>query len=163
MAGMSKARLTTALVVVAAAAAVGLSVFAVNQSGVSARAAAAVPNSAVDSSRAAPVTTGSSPAPAVGSASVTLEPTTTAPTTTAPATTPPTVGPAPAAPAPRPAQSATYTVKTGDNLSAIAAWFKLNGYGDLYEANEAVIGANPNLIYPGQTITLSATGVTMGG
>ena len=64
--------------------------------------------------------------------------------------------------APAPMVSATYTVLPGDTLSAIAAWFKLHGYNDLYQANKAAIGADPNLIYPGQTITLSAAGVTMG-
>ncbi|MDP9117492.1 MAG: LysM peptidoglycan-binding domain-containing protein [Actinomycetota bacterium] len=56
----------------------------------------------------------------------------------------------------------TYTVKPGDNLSVIAAWFKLHGYGGLYEANKAVLGDNPDLIHPGQTITVSGTGLTTG-
>jgi nucleoid-associated protein YgaU len=49
----------------------------------------------------------------------------------------------------------TYTVKHGDTLSAIAAWFSLHGYGALYAANESVIGSNPNLIFPGEHITIS--------
>jgi resuscitation-promoting factor RpfA len=49
----------------------------------------------------------------------------------------------------------TYTVKSGDTLSGIAAWFNLHGYGALYAANMAVIGANPDLIIPGERITIS--------
>ena len=47
----------------------------------------------------------------------------------------------------------SYTVKSGDSLSAIAR----KVYGDaskwtkIYEANKGTIGSNPNLIYPGQT------------
>ena len=60
-------------------------------------------------------------------------------------------------------KSITYTVKPGDNLTVIAEWFKLHGYGKLYERNKAVIGDNPNLIYPGQEITVSSAGMTLGG
>ena len=55
----------------------------------------------------------------------------------------------------RPARSITYTVKRGDTLSGIAEWFRLHGYGALYAANESVIGSNPNLIFPGERITIS--------
>ncbi len=48
----------------------------------------------------------------------------------------------------------TYTVRPGDTLSGIAAWFKLHGYGNLYAANAKTIGANPNLIHPGERITI---------
>lgn len=61
-----------------------------------------------------------------------------------------------------PAAALTYTVKPGDNLTIIAAWFHLHGYGALYDANEAVIGANPSLIHPGQVITISSQGMTVG-
>lgn len=50
----------------------------------------------------------------------------------------------------------TYTVKPGDSLSAIA----LSVYGDaskyqvIYDANKDVIGPDPNLIQPGQILTL---------
>ena len=55
-----------------------------------------------------------------------------------------------------PAESSiTYTVKAGDTLSGIARWFKLHGYGALYTANWAVIGSNPNLIIPGERITIT--------
>ena len=56
----------------------------------------------------------------------------------------------------------SYTVKPGDNLSDIAAWFELNGFGGLYEANRSVIGANPDLIRPGQTFTVTGGTLTMG-
>jgi resuscitation-promoting factor RpfA len=57
----------------------------------------------------------------------------------------------------------TYTVKRGDTLSGIAEWFSLHGYGALYAANESVIGSNPNLIYPGERITISHGVLTMSG
>ena len=50
----------------------------------------------------------------------------------------------------------SYTVKSGDCLSAIAR----EVYGDasqwrkIYEANRSIIGKNPNLIFPGQTYTI---------
>ena len=50
----------------------------------------------------------------------------------------------------------TYTVRRGDTLSGVAAWFKLHGYGNLYAANAKVIGANPNLIHPGERITIGS-------
>jgi len=56
---------------------------------------------------------------------------------------------------PRHARSITYTVKRGDTLSGIAEWFRLHGYGALYAANQAVIGSNPNLIIPGERITIA--------
>ena len=52
-------------------------------------------------------------------------------------------------------RSITYIVKPGDTLSGIAEWFMLHGYGALYAANEDVIGANPNLILPGESITIA--------
>ena len=51
--------------------------------------------------------------------------------------------------------SITYTVKAGDTLSGIAEWFTLHGYGALYNANRAVIGSNPNLIFPGERVTIT--------
>lgn len=50
----------------------------------------------------------------------------------------------------------TYTVVSGDSLSKIAR----NHYGDgtkwhqIYEANKAIIGDNPDLIEVGQVLTL---------
>lgn len=62
---------------------------------------------------------------------------------------------APAATAPAPKPPITYVVKRGDSLSVIAAWFKLHGYGALYDANKSVVGDNPNLIYAGQRLTIA--------
>ena len=47
----------------------------------------------------------------------------------------------------------TYTIKPGDYLSKIAPQFGIT-WRELYEANKAVIGANPNKIYPGQVLTI---------
>lgn len=64
------------------------------------------------------------------------------------------------APEPKPAQPArTYTVKSGDSLSAIAK----REYGDagawrtIYEANRDKID-NPDLIHPGQELTIPPAG-----
>ncbi|WP_223651944.1 LysM peptidoglycan-binding domain-containing protein [Hymenobacter psoromatis] len=54
------------------------------------------------------------------------------------------------------AASTTYTVVSGDSLSKIAK----NHYGDaanwhqIYEANKAIIGSNPDHIEVGQELTL---------
>lgn len=55
------------------------------------------------------------------------------------------------------AETATqsYTVKSGDTLSGIAR--KLTGstsWQAIYEQNKSVIGSNPNLIKPGQVLTI---------
>ncbi len=64
--------------------------------------------------------------------------------------------PSPAAPTPPAAQ--TYTVVRGDCLWNIAKKFYGNGskYTTIYNANKGVIGGNPNLIYPGQVLTIPA-------
>lgn len=51
---------------------------------------------------------------------------------------------------------ANYTVKPGDNLWDIAKNQLGDGtkWGDLYKANQEIIGANPRLIQPGQTLNL---------
>lgn len=51
---------------------------------------------------------------------------------------------------------ATYTVKVGDNLFAIAKHFLIHGgWPTLYKWNHAVVGSNPNLIFPGQKLTVN--------
>lgn len=59
---------------------------------------------------------------------------------------------------PAPASSQTYTVVKGDCLWNIAKRFYGNGskYTVIYNANKGVIGGNPNLIYPGQVLTIPA-------
>jgi nucleoid-associated protein YgaU len=50
----------------------------------------------------------------------------------------------------------TYTVKSGDSLWKIAASLLGDGskWNKIYEANKTVIGGNPNLIKPGQVLTI---------
>jgi len=52
----------------------------------------------------------------------------------------------------------TYTVVRGDCLWNIAKKFYGSGakYTVIYNANKGVIGGNPNLIYPGQVLTIPA-------
>lgn len=59
---------------------------------------------------------------------------------------------------PAPAAAQTYTVVKGDCLWNIAKKFYGNGskYTVIYNANRSVIGGNPNLIYPGQVLTIPA-------
>jgi nucleoid-associated protein YgaU len=63
--------------------------------------------------------------------------------------------PAPPLPTP-PSPTRTYTVVSGDSLSKIAKKF----YGDanlwkkIYQSNKALIGPDPNKIYPGQKLTI---------
>ena len=53
-------------------------------------------------------------------------------------------------------QPKTYTVKSGDCLWNIAKQFygSDSDYTKIYNANKETIGGNPNLIYPGQVLTL---------
>lgn len=57
---------------------------------------------------------------------------------------------------PAPAEPQSYTVVKGDCLWNIAKKFYGNGslYTVIYDANRNVIGGNPNLIYPGQVLTI---------
>src|SRR5689334_4952012 len=53
------------------------------------------------------------------------------------------------------AGTGNYVVRSGDTLSAIAAANHVQGgWHALYERNKAVVGANPNLIFPGQRLTV---------
>ncbi|WP_393058592.1 transglycosylase family protein [Streptomyces sp. LN549] len=53
------------------------------------------------------------------------------------------------------AADGTYTVRAGDNLWAIADAQKLSGgWTQLYEANKAEVGSDPDLILPGQSLDL---------
>ena len=57
---------------------------------------------------------------------------------------------------PAPVQATTYTVKKGDCLWNIAKKFYGSGskYTVIYNANSGTIGGDPNLIYPGQMLTI---------
>lgn len=61
------------------------------------------------------------------------------------------------APPPRPAAQ-TYTVVKGDSLSRIAKRFygSANKWRKLYDANRQTVGSNPDLIKPGQVLTIPA-------
>jgi len=52
--------------------------------------------------------------------------------------------------------SACYTVQQGDSLSTISQKFYGNMNSDnvskIYYSNQATIGPNPNVLYPGQTL-----------
>jgi nucleoid-associated protein YgaU len=50
--------------------------------------------------------------------------------------------------------SGTYVVKPGDTLSGIAQKLGIADWRRLYEANRAVIGPDPNRIFPGQTLII---------
>jgi predicted SprT family Zn-dependent metalloprotease len=75
--------------------------------------------------------------------------------------TPPAPAPAPTPPAPTPAPSPstvprTYTVVEGDYLIKIATDLCGDGskWEDIYAANRAIIGADPDVIFPGQVLTI---------
>lgn len=59
---------------------------------------------------------------------------------------------------PNPHQALAYTVVKGDCLWNIAKKFYGSGskYTVIYDANRAIVGGNPNLIYPGQILTIPA-------
>lgn len=60
--------------------------------------------------------------------------------------------------APVPTVAQTYTVVKNDSLWGIAKRFYGNGskYTVIYNANKGIIGSNPNLIRPGQVLTIPA-------
>jgi nucleoid-associated protein YgaU len=83
-----------------------------------------------------------------------------APAVAAPAAAKPTATAVSAPAATRPAD--TYTVKSGDSLSKIAKQHlgDANRWREIYETNREVIGANPDLIKPGQQLRLPAASAT---
>lgn len=54
-------------------------------------------------------------------------------------------------------QGQSYTVAAGDTLSGIGAKLGTNSQ-DIYNANKATIGANPNIIRPGMVLTIPGQG-----
>ncbi|ROQ63277.1 LysM domain-containing protein [Streptomyces sp. 840.1] len=55
------------------------------------------------------------------------------------------------------AESATYSVVSGDSLSKIARGHSLSGgWERLYQDNRSVVGGNPDLIHPGLKLTIGA-------
>lgn len=56
------------------------------------------------------------------------------------------------------AATTSYTVKSGDSLSAIAKsqLGDANRWREIYDANRDVIGDNPDRIHPGQDLTIPA-------
>jgi LysM repeat protein len=60
---------------------------------------------------------------------------------------------APAAVAPATTTGGNYTVKSGDTLGSIAAAHGTD-WQSLYAANHGTVGADPDVIYPGQTLTV---------
>ncbi|MET9883235.1 transglycosylase family protein [Streptomyces sp. NPDC006430] len=71
-------------------------------------------------------------------------------------------GAAPQSTVPRPTGMSVlpnpYVVAPGDSLSAIATSQHVEGgWQALYETNRATVGSNPNLIFPGQRLTLRIT------
>ncbi|RYE30317.1 MAG: LysM peptidoglycan-binding domain-containing protein, partial [Hyphomicrobiales bacterium] len=71
--------------------------------------------------------------------------------------------PAPPGPLPPPSPpplpgpvSRTHTVQRGENLSVISQKYygTQSKWAVIYAANKAVIGSNPNLIKPGQVLTI---------
>lgn len=62
----------------------------------------------------------------------------------------------PAENSPAPPAAQTYTVVKGDCLWNIAKKFYGDGskYTVIYDANRGIVGGNPNLIYPGQVLTI---------
>lgn len=57
---------------------------------------------------------------------------------------------------PAAAAGQTYTVQAGDSLSQIARKLGHTNWGKLYAANRSVVGTNPNMIHPGQVLTIPA-------
>lgn len=58
-------------------------------------------------------------------------------------------------------QGQSYTVAPGDTLSALGSKLGVN-WQDLYQANKATIGANPNIIRPGMVLNVPGQGGSQG-
>ncbi|WP_137991988.1 transglycosylase family protein [Streptomyces vilmorinianum] len=72
-----------------------------------------------------------------------------------PSATPPAAKPPAVTPTTVPTVREMYTVSPGDSLSRIAREERVKGgWQRLYEANRAVVGSDPDLIHPGQKLTL---------
>ncbi|MGW0785387.1 peptidoglycan DD-metalloendopeptidase family protein [Streptomyces sp. NPDC002913] len=68
-------------------------------------------------------------------------------------------GAAKASPTTVPGKRESYTVAHGDSLSGIASAERVQGgWQRLYAANRSVVGADPDLILPGQRLTLDVAG-----
>ncbi|MFF2625316.1 transglycosylase family protein [Kitasatospora griseola] len=95
----------------------------------------------------APTTSPTAPNTDPSQAAGTLQPSTSTPPTSSPSAT---ETPAAGTPAAQP-----YTVGPGDTLAKIARTHELDGgWTELYNANKQVLGANPDLIQPGQVLNL---------
>ncbi|MEV7121301.1 transglycosylase family protein [Kitasatospora griseola] len=95
----------------------------------------------------APTTSPTAPNTDPSQAAGTLQPSTSTPPTSSPSATD---TPAAGTPAAQP-----YTVGPGDTLAKIARTHELDGgWTELYNANKQVLGANPDLIQPGQVLNL---------
>ncbi|WP_457028329.1 transglycosylase family protein [Kitasatospora sp. P5_F3] len=92
------------------------------------------------------------PAPAAKSSKQTTPKASAAPKPATPKSAAPTVT-APKHAAPTTPAAGGYTVKSGDTLSDIAAANGLN-WQQVYQANQSVIGGDPDLILPGQVLKL---------
>ncbi|MEU8722973.1 LysM peptidoglycan-binding domain-containing protein [Streptomyces antimycoticus] len=110
-------------------------------------AGAALPLIGVSQANAASAATPSSPAPAVTAVTAVTH------STAQPLLIVPKAVPEP--PAKAQPQAGSYTVVHGDTLSAIADTENVaGGWERLYEINRQVIGADPDVIRPGQRLTL---------
>ncbi|MFC8261470.1 transglycosylase family protein [Streptomyces sp. NPDC057291] len=71
---------------------------------------------------------------------------------------------APATPTTVPGKRESYTVARGDSLSGIAATEHVQGgWQGLYTANRKVVGDDPDLIFPGQRLTLDVAATQQAG
>ncbi|MFB8026960.1 transglycosylase family protein [Streptomyces sp. NPDC056465] len=73
-----------------------------------------------------------------------------------------TAAPAKASPTAVPGKREAYTVARGDSLSGIASAERVRGgWQQLYAANRVVVGSDPDLIIPGQRLTLDVAGTPL--